>query len=46
MEREYITKTIRLDGCTVILHRPILSDAERKKAEDRVRQALSCYGKG
>lgn len=46
MEREYITKTIRLDGCTVILHRPILTDEERKKAEDRVRQALSCYGKG
>lgn len=45
-ETKYITKTIRLDGCTVILHRPILTDEERKKAEDRVRQALSCYGKG
>lgn len=46
MEREYTTKTLRLDGCTVIINRPILTDEERKRAEARVIQALSCYGKG
>ena len=46
MEREYTTRTIRLDGCTVIINRPILTDEERKRAEERIVQALSCYGKG
>ena len=46
MEMEYTTKTIRLDGCTVIINRPILTDAERVRAEERIKQALSCYGKG
>ena len=46
MEREYTTKTLRLDGCTVIINRPILTDEERRRAEERIVQALSCYGKG
>lgn len=45
-ETKYTTKTIRLDGCTVIINRPILTDAERVRAEERIKQALSCYGKG
>ena len=45
MEREYTTRTIRLDGCTVIINRPILTDAERVRAEEKIIQALSCYGK-
>lgn len=46
MEREYTTRTMRLDGCTVIINRPILTDAERVRAEEKIKQALSCYGKG
>ena len=46
METQYITKTLRLDGCTVIINRPILTDAERVRAEEKIKQALSCYGKG
>ena len=30
----YRTKTIRIGNCIVTVHRPILSDAERRKAED------------
>ena len=43
---EYTTKTIRLDGCTVIINRPILTEAERVRAEEKIIQALSGYGKG
>ena len=46
METKYTTKTLRLDGCTVIINRPILTEAERVRAEERIKQALSCYGKG
>ena len=46
MEREYTTKTIQVGNCTVIINRPILTDEERKKAEENVIQALKCYGKG
>lgn len=45
-ETKYTTETLQLDNCTIIIHRPILTDEERKKAEARVIQALSCYGKG
>ena len=45
-ETKYTTRTLRLDGCTVIINRPILTDAERVRAEERIKQALSCYGKG
>lgn len=45
-ETKYTTRTIRLDGCTIVINRPILTDEERKKAEARIKQALSCYGKG
>ena len=45
MESEYTTRTIRLDGCTVIINRPILTAEEQKRAEERIKQALSCYGK-
>ena len=45
-EPKYTTRTIKVGNCTVIIERPILTDEERKKAEARVIQALSCYGKG
>ena len=46
MEREYTTKTIQVGNCTVIVRRPILTDEERKKAEEGIIQALRCFGKG
>ena len=45
-EIKYTTKTMQIGNCTVEIRRPILTDEERKKAEARVIQALSCYGKG
>ena len=45
-ETKYTTRTLRLPNCTVIIERPILTEEERKKAEARIIQALSCYGKG
>lgn len=33
-------------GCAeIVVHRPILDDQERKKREESLRRALSCYGK-
>lgn len=45
-ETKYTTRTIKVGNCTVIIQRPILTDEERKKAEAKIIQALSCYGKG
>lgn len=42
----YRTKIIKVGNATIEINRPILTDEERKKAEERVMQALSCYGKG
>lgn len=41
----YRTKTIKSGNCTIVLHRPILSDKEREKRERIVETALSNYGK-
>ena len=46
MEREYTTKTIQVGNCTVIIQRPILTEEERKKAEEKVIQALMSIYKG
>ena len=45
-ETKYTTRTLKIGNCTVIINRPILTDEERKKAEARIIQALSCYCKG
>ena len=42
----YRTKTIQVGNTTIEINRPILSDEERKKAEEKVIQALKCFGKG
>jgi hypothetical protein len=36
----YRTKTIQVGNCTVRIHRPILNDQERARAEEQVRDAL------
>lgn len=45
-ETQYTTRTMQIGNCKVIIERPILTDEERKKAEAKIIQALSCYGKG
>ena len=42
----YRTKIIKVKNYTIEINRPILTDEERKKAEERIIQALSCCGKG
>ena len=42
----YRTKIIKVGNATIEINRPILTDEERKKAEAKVIQALSCYCKG
>lgn len=41
----YRTKTIKRGDCTIVLHRPILSEKERAKRERIVETALSNYAK-
>lgn len=36
----HYTKTMQIGNCTVTVHRPILDDKERAKAEEKVRDAL------
>lgn len=45
-ETKYTTRTLKLPNCTVIIQRPILTDEERKKAEEKVIQALNHFYKG
>ena len=42
---EYTTKTIKINGCTLIIKRPILNDAEQRKAEQKIIDALKGYRK-
>jgi hypothetical protein len=41
----YYSKTIQVGNVTVTIHRPILTDAERLKAEENVKSALSRFGR-
>lgn len=36
----YRTKEIQVGNCTVRIHRPILNEQERARAEEKVRDAL------
>lgn len=42
----YRTKVIRVGNATIEIHRPILTDAERNKREDQVKDALKGFMKG
>ena len=42
---EYTTRTIKINGCTLIINRPILNEAEQRKAEQKIRDALKGYRK-
>ena len=37
----YQSKTIKVGNCTVVVHRPILTEAERIKREERVINTLA-----
>ena len=41
----YRTKTIKRGNCTIVLHRPILSEKERAKRERIVETALANFAK-
>lgn len=41
----YRTKTIKSGKCTIVIHRPILTEKERTQRERSVEVALSTYGK-
>ena len=42
----YRTKIIKIGNATIEINRPILTDEEREKAEEKVIQALKCFGRG
>ena len=42
----YQTKVIRVGNATIEIHRPILTDEERNKRENQVKDALKGFGKG
>ena len=42
-ERDYITTTFVIDGCKVVINRPILTTEERAKAERNIITALSHF---
>lgn len=45
IQEGYRTKTIRVGNATIEIHRPILTDEERIKRENQVRDALRGFGK-
>ena len=40
LKEGYYSKTIQIGNCTAVIHRPILDDQERARAEEQVRDAL------
>lgn len=42
----YRTKVIQVGNATIEIHRPILTDEERRKQEANVTHALMGFGKG
>ena len=42
-ETKYTTTTMFIDGCKVIINRPILTADERRRAENKIISALSNY---
>ena len=42
----YRIKIIQVGNATIEIHRPVLTDAERNKRENQVRDALRGFGKG
>ena len=42
----YSTKVIQVGNATIEIHRPILTDEERNKRENQVKDALRGFGKG
>ena len=41
----YTTQTITGENFTIVIHKPILSDSERKKREQELVNALEHFGK-
>ena len=45
MHEGYRTKVLKVGNCTVEVNRPILTPDEQKRREDRVIEAMKCFGK-
>lgn len=43
---EYTTETLQHGNCTIILHRPVLSNAEQAKREQAVKAAMETMLRG
>ena len=41
----YRTKVLKVGNCTIEVNRPILTPEEQKRREDRVIEAMKCFGK-
>lgn len=42
---EYTTAVYKIGNCTAIVHRPVLTDEERKKREDSIKRELEHFFK-
>ena len=42
-ETKYTTTTMFIDGCKVVINRPILTADERRRAENKIISALSNF---
>lgn len=45
VQEGYRTKVMKVGNCTIEIHRPILTEEERIKAENQVRDALRGFGR-
>ena len=43
IEKQYTTTSFVIDGCKVVINRPILTAEERRKAERNIISALSNF---
>lgn len=41
----YRTKVVKVGNCTIEINRPFLTDEERRKREEQVKNALIHYGR-
>ena len=42
-EKQYVTTSFIIDGCKVVINRPILTAEERRRAEQNIVSALSKF---
>ena len=45
MDRQYKTNTYESEFFSIVVHRPVLDDPERKKREENLKRAVAYCGK-